>query len=43
MLKVVLEAAGSSTFEPFMLLLLLAPIAIVLAVFLVRFRRKGDK
>lgn len=44
MLKVVLDVAPQGfTFSPVMIVGVLAAVAIVVTVFLVRFRRKGDK
>ena len=44
MLKVVMDAAPEQfSFAPLLLILLAAAVALVAAVFLVRFRRKGGK
>lgn len=44
MLRVVLDVApGQFDFLPLLLVLLLAPVALVTAVYLLRYRRKGDK
>ena len=43
MLNVVLEAAAESTGLLPLLFILLAAIALVTAIFLLRYRRKGDK
>ncbi|HZA73897.1 MAG TPA: hypothetical protein VE476_13445 [Propionibacteriaceae bacterium] len=44
MLHVVLDVAPNQfDFAPLLIILLLAPIALVTAVFLLRYRRKGDK
>ena len=44
MLRVVLDVAPNQfDFAPLLIILLLAPIALVTAVFLLRYRRKGDK